>query len=87
MDNELFSYLDGEVPVYWYDRITDRNTGDPNSVHLELYTSAGCCSDVHCSTCPVHFACKEELSNLDILRRLCPHIANDYPNFLSKGIQ
>lgn len=79
MGNELFSCLDGEVPVYWYDKIVDKNTGDPNSVHLELYTSAGYCSDVSCSTCPVHFACNEELSNLDILRRLCPHIANDYP--------
>lgn len=79
MDKVLFSYLDEEIPVYWYSKITDSTISDPNSVHLELYTSAGCCPDVSCSTCPVHFACIENLSNLDILRRLCPHLANDYP--------
>ena len=79
MDNELFSYLDGEVPVYWYDKIVDKNTGDPNAVHLELYTSNGYCTEVSCSTCPVYAECKFNGTNLDSLRRLCPHLTNDYP--------
>lgn len=78
MDNELFSYLDGEVPVYWYDKITGQ-TGNPHHVHLELYTSNGYCTEVSCSTCPVHTECQFNGTNLNSLRRLCPHSINDYP--------
>ena len=78
MDNELFSYLDGEVPVYWYDKITGQ-TGNSHYVHLELYTSNGYCTEVSCSACPVYTECKFNGTNLDSLRRLCPHLANDYP--------